>query len=162
SNGNYKLDSGEPGMVGLTVRLLNFYTNQVLQASTSDASGNYTFRNVVPGLFTLTDLPPGATLVNSPRASSRRRGQDIARLYVGSFTLVTLRGTVFDDLNGNRKLDSGEPGVGGLMVQLQYGANNVIQSTTCDANGNYSFSNVGPGRFIITDVPPGDTIVDVK
>jgi hypothetical protein len=52
----------------------------------------------------------------------------------------TISGTVFDDLNNTGILVAGEQGIPGSSVQLYNAAGTLINSTTTDANGNYSFS----------------------
>jgi SdrD B-like domain len=51
---------------------------------------------------------------------------------------------VFDDLNGNGIQDAGEPGIGSVTVTLTY-PNGQTATTTTDANGLYSFTNLAPG-----------------
>lgn len=57
---------------------------------------------------------------------------------------------VWNDLNNNGIQDAGEPGIAGVTVTL-YGADGttVIATTTTDALGNYQFTNLGAGTYIV-------------
>jgi SdrD B-like domain/HYR domain/Secretion system C-terminal sorting domain len=66
---------------------------------------------------------------------------------------------VFRDSNGNGIQDAGEVGVAGVTVKLYDSANNVIATTTTDANGKYLFDNLTAGNytveFVKTTLPSG-------
>ena len=57
---------------------------------------------------------------------------------------LDLTGTVFDDANGSQVQNGAEVGTnaGGLYVNLLDGSNNVVATTTVDANGLYTFTTV--------------------
>jgi CSLREA domain-containing protein len=62
----------------------------------------------------------------------------------------SISGTVFNDLNGNGTQDAGEPGLSGVTIELLNGYyESTGISTTTDANGNYSFTSVGAGYYIV-------------
>ena len=60
---------------------------------------------------------------------------------------------VWFDANANGVQDAGEDGVAGVTVQLNDAAGNVIDSTTTDSTGNYSFT-VDAGIYSIGIVEP--------
>ncbi len=65
------------------------------------------------------------------------------------------------DTNGNGIQDAGEPGLGGVTVELRQGPN-VIATTTTDANGNAVFVNVVPGTYTaVIQRPSGYTFTPV-
>ncbi len=72
------------------------------------------------------------------------------------FAPASLSGRVFVDRNGNG-LDDGEPGIAGVRIVLA-GRNDLGQRvrlvTYTDANGNYSFTDLRPGRYIIRERQP--------
>src|SRR5439155_11135101 len=71
------------------------------------------------------------------------------------FKLVTISGTVFNDLDGDGSQESGEPGLQNWAVDLMKGLTLVAQKLT-DASGNYSFTNLGPGTYTIQEeLQPG-------
>ena len=70
----------------------------------------------------------------------------------------SISGFVFNDLNSNGKRDSGETGLSKVTVYLDVNNNKKIdtneKSTTTDGAGNFSFSNVAPGAYIIRQIVP--------
>ena len=68
--------------------------------------------------------------------------------------LGSIGDTVFRDNNGNGVTD-GEPGVANVTVQLKDCSGNVLQTTTTNSNGNYSFGNLSAGCYSVTVLLPG-------
>ena len=62
-------------------------------------------------------------------------------------------GIKFEDLNANGVRDPGEPGLSGFTISLSPNAPGQppLQSVVTDANGNFLFSNVTPGTFILSE-----------
>ena len=56
---------------------------------------------------------------------------------------------VWNDLNANGIQDAGEPGLAGVTVSLSNGA-----TTTTNASGAYSFTNLVPGTYTVTVATP--------
>jgi hypothetical protein len=65
-------------------------------------------------------------------------------------TTGSISGTKYNDLNRNGTRDANELGLKGWVIQLKAGTTTV--STTTDANGNYTFSNVTPGTYKVREV----------
>ena len=69
----------------------------------------------------------------------------------------SISGTVFQDDNGNGIQDAGEVGIEGVTVTLtgtdDFG-NDVELTVLTDANGNYSFENLNPGTYTVTQTQP--------
>lgn len=57
-----------------------------------------------------------------------------------------LSGIKWDDANGNGQFDDGEEGLSGWSIQLDTG-----QSTTTDGNGAYSFTDLEPGTYTVSE-----------
>lgn len=64
---------------------------------------------------------------------------------------ATIRGSKFNDLNGNGVRDPGEPGLGNWTIQVTDSSGNV-QTTTTDSAGNYSFIVPAPGTYTVSEV----------
>jgi hypothetical protein len=64
-----------------------------------------------------------------------------------------ISGTVFIDRNGDGQPDSGDTPVG-TTVTLYDDQGNVVQTTTTNGSGFYSFSDVPPGEYTVQVVPP--------
>ncbi|MFY7880538.1 MAG: SdrD B-like domain-containing protein [Lacibacter sp.] len=88
-------------------------------------------------------------------------GQNLRTLDAGIVpgVLSSIGDRVWNDLNSNGIQDAGEPGIAGVTVELLDGAGNAIDPdgagpltrtvSVTDAFGNYIFSNLGNGSYII-------------
>ena len=69
----------------------------------------------------------------------------------------SISGTVFQDDNGNGIQDAGEVGIEGVTVTLtgtdDFG-NPVDITVVTDASGNYTFDNLNPGSYTVTQTQP--------
>ncbi|WP_347250248.1 SdrD B-like domain-containing protein, partial [Zoogloea sp.] len=153
-------DTGDTPIAGVTVELKDS-TGTVVQTTTTDANGNYTFNNVPTGTYTVvetnkpgyTDVgdvdggnPNVITVILPPGSSST--GNDFV-----DERPATLGDRVWEDKNANGVQDAGESGIAGVTVQLKDAGGNVVQSTTTDANGNYGFT-VTPGTYSVAVLKP--------
>ena len=69
---------------------------------------------------------------------------------VSSFTPIAISGQAFKDLNGDGVKDAGEPGIDGVTITLDRGADGTVDATTTTSGGGlYSFSGLGPGTYRI-------------
>jgi hypothetical protein len=148
-NGNGSFNTGEPGISGVTVTLSNGAT------TTTNASGFYSFTNLLPGTYSVTetDLPGYLSTGDTQGANNN---------VVGNITVAagatssgnnffdcqpaTITGYVYNDQNGNGSFDAGEPGISGVTLTLSNGA-----TTTTDASGFYSFTNLSAGTYSVTE-----------
>ena len=60
---------------------------------------------------------------------------------------AVIRGTVYDDLNGDGNFDAGEPGMPGVSVQL---SGTATTTALTQADGSYSFSGLNAGTYNVT------------
>jgi len=84
----------------------------------------------------------------------------------GLFTGITVGDLVWNDSNNNGLKDSTESGIGGVQVELvstgadgQIGgtgenADVVVQTTSTQSNGSYSFRTYAPGLYYVRLTPP--------
>jgi predicted extracellular nuclease len=99
------------------------------------------------------DFPETAR--NDANSPTRLSDHDPVVSYYKIFLPITISGQVFNDLDGDGLKDAGEPGLQGVTIQLDLDADGGVDATTAtDANGNYSFQNLGPGVYRIREVPP--------
>ena len=61
---------------------------------------------------------------------------------------------MYNDLNADGALETGEPGLAGRTVQLLDSSSNVVATTTTDATGDYSFTGVAAGSYTVAAVTP--------
>jgi hypothetical protein len=130
----------------------------LIATTTSAGDGSYSFSNVGPGLYTLQEVhmdewfqtapvdPPG-TFVVQAISSTNPGGLDF-----GNFQLITVTGTVYNDMNGDGMRDNGEPPLQGWTVLLFDPAGNIVATTTSAADGSYSFEDLFPGTFTVGEV----------
>jgi outer membrane protein assembly factor BamB len=71
----------------------------------------------------------------------------------------TLSGTVWQDLNKDKTINPGEPGISGVKVDLFKDSNQngsldrtdeLVATTTTDSDGNYSFTITSTGRYFVS------------
>ncbi len=99
----------------------------------------------------------GSPAITSVHASPSKTGNNSETVIPGSCPgTMKLGNLIFDDKNENGMLDAGETGISGMVINLYKDAdgNNspdgaVVASTTSDANGNYYFSNLDEGKYLV-------------
>jgi hypothetical protein len=87
-----------------------------------------------------------------PASSARRAGLRLEALEDRSLP-STLSGMVYSDANNNGSLVPGDAGVARVTITLT--GNNTSLTQTTDANGQYSFANLAPGTYTLTETEPG-------
>lgn len=175
--------SGETGIAGITMTLsgTDIFGQAVLLTATTDASGNYTFDNAGVGLrpsdasgYTITQgvVPApyldgketagtllGSTVVNDAISGivlpqdTAATGYLFGELPPGSFS-----GVVYSDADNDGVKDAGENGIGGVTVTLT-GTDDLGNSvnrttTTAVGTGAYSFADLRPGNYTLTETQP--------
>lgn len=82
-------------------------------------------------------------------------GTDSKQIYIGAPSMIS--GTRWDDLNGDGVLDVDEPRLADSRIFIDENRNaawdNDEPSTFTDANGDYSFTNLPPGTYVVVDEP---------
>ncbi len=184
-NKNGFQEPGEPGIAGVTVRLLDGTTNAVIATTTTDINGKYIFNDLPAGNYkvefvtpagytTTTKLNSNVTAsgvdsdvdpVNSRTATfALAAGQRITTVDAG-YWLTTPPGTgkigdrVWLDANQNGIQDATEASVQGVTVTLYDAANTAIKMAVTDANGNYLFTDLAAGNYTVgfSNLPAGYT-----
>jgi Ca2+-binding RTX toxin-like protein len=146
TNGNGVLDSGESGLSGWTVDLIN--SSQTTITTTSSANGQYSFTGLVPGIYTVQIVSQSGYVASSP---SRVNVTDVNgradTVNFGEFAPVTVSGEVFDDPTDSGTFNTGDSGLAGVTVELIQGSQ--VEETTSGSGGLFSFANIGPGSFTL-------------
>ena len=172
TNVNGIQDSGETGISGVTVDLMDSTGTSILQSTTTDSSGIYNF-TVVPGSYIVQFVQPSGY-----SASPQYRGTDTtidsnANISTGKSDVVTvaagatdntidagffqpasLGDFVWNDLNANGVQDTGESGIPDVTVNLFNSTNTLIATTSTDTSGLYKFDNLAPDGYIVEFVRP--------
>ena len=76
----------------------------------------------------------------------------------------TIRGTKWNDLNGNGIKDDNEPGLAGWTIYLDENENGQLDDgetfVITDAEGNYLFEDLeAPGTYVVAEVPKSSDVV---
>ena len=153
-NGNGLQNPGEAGIAGVLVALLG---NQgvVKESMVTSGDGSYRFAGIIPGLYTVRETDPegySSTTSNTVAVSVAAAGSGSANF--GDQEQGTLSGVVFNDLNGNGLQDSGEAGMGGIVVTLLDSKGSTVQAEVTSGNGTYCFSSVSPGPYKVEETDP--------
>ncbi|HEY7209270.1 MAG TPA: carboxypeptidase regulatory-like domain-containing protein, partial [Bryobacteraceae bacterium] len=106
-------------------------------STTADASGNYTFGNLVNGAYTVTPSKIGFAFAPVSQ-NVTVNGANVSNVnFTASSTTFSLSGTI---TNG-----------AGSIISLSGGAG----STTADSSGNYIFNNLANGTYTVTPSKTG-------
>ena len=106
-----------------------------------------------------------AQLFNGPMTVKLGMDGSFIGLLCGNFTqhggrgpVPEIRGTKYEDMNGNGQRDAGEPGVAGFEIVLHLNGHEVARTTT-GADGRYAFAlnaeanrQLGAGTYTLTEV----------
>ncbi|OCQ90549.1 hypothetical protein BCD64_28195 [Nostoc sp. MBR 210] len=173
ANNNGIQDTGEVGIGGVTVELINPANGNVIATTTTDGNGGYQFSGLIPGEYQVRFTAPTGYIfsptnqgnddaVDSDANTSTGLTQTVTltsgefngTLDAGLVALASLGNFVFEDTNANGIQDAGEAGIGNATVNLLDANGNVIATTTTDGNGLYSFTNLQPGDYRVQFVQP--------
>ncbi len=158
----------EPGLAGVTVTLTgtDSANNPVNLTTTTSATGTYSFTGLPasnPAGYTVTisNLPAGFTPTTPTGAPSLSQtvvfppGANIDTVDFGVRQLpATIGNLVFRDDVGDGN-PAGKPGVPNVPVSLRDPAGNTVATTTTNASGNLTFTNVPPGiAYTVAVTPP--------
>jgi uncharacterized repeat protein (TIGR01451 family) len=153
-------DPGELGIAGVTVTL---YDNLGAVSGTriTAADGSYNFSTLPAGDYEVveTDLPGYISTTNNAVPAAVTAGSNLPVNYGdrlipgGNPSIIT--GTVYNDLNGSATRDPGEPGIGGVTIDLLNDSGIVIATATTALDGSYSFPSLAAGIYTVreTDLP---------
>jgi hypothetical protein len=137
-NSDAKLDAGDP-------------------TATTDANGNYKFTGLTAGTYVLFEVVKPNYRVSMPTGAAytvtlKAGGSATGRLFENTLKAL-IGGTVFNDANGNKIKDSTEQGLSGWRVYIDTNNDGVWESTEpsvlTDSNGNWAFTDLAPGTYVI-------------
>lgn len=170
-----KFNGPDTGIQGVTLTLSGGGLTTPATTQT-DAQGNYSFTSLTPGTYSLTETQPTSPANQSGTTRAGSAGGDTSTTNVisqirlstntaatgytfGEVPIVSTGGTVYEDLNGNGTIDSGETGIPNVSVTLTgtsvmtHAAITPITVTT-NSQGVYAFANLAPGTYTITETQP--------
>ena len=159
-NNNGVMDSGE-GVSGWGIVLdgtTAFHGIHITRTVNTASDGSYVFDHLAPGTYKISELsrpgwtqtiPSGAGTYTVNLGSSDVANQNFGNRVVNTPGTASIWGMKFNDLNNNG-VNNGDPGLPGWTILLKNASNNtVIRTTTTNAQGWYSFTNLVPGSYIV-------------
>jgi len=155
-----------------TIVMVEQGTNELIANTTCDATGNYSFSEIPNGQYTIFAVYDASTV-------------NTTKWYRGMLN-VTVNGS--DLIDQNMKINSSnnidhtivlgmleKSSISGMtyvmkpkypkestIVMVEQGSNELIANTTCDATGNYSFSEIPNGQYTIFAVYDASTVNTTK
>ena len=178
-NDNGVREQGELGIAAVTVRLFDAGGIEV-DATVTDANGYYEFVDLVAGEYTLRETQPqgyldGRDIVGTIAGQTVGRivgpGDEFAGVQLGwgqsgvNYDFGELRPT---SIRGRVQLSTrdgdcfGESAnhrpVVGAIVQLFHANGTLIHETSTDADGNYAFAGLRPGKYSLVELTPAGLI----
>ncbi|MDJ0647278.1 MAG: SdrD B-like domain-containing protein [Xenococcaceae cyanobacterium MO_188.B19] len=182
-------NAGESPLQGVTIELLDSDGNSIDSdpdtpntqptITTTDATGSYSFMDVVPGDYIVkqTNLSGYADVSDNDRVdddggaggvdddtnsntndnlipvSLSNQESDTGNDFIDEQT-GTISGEVLADTNND---DIGDAALAGVTIQLfEDGNTTAIATTTTNSTGNYSFTDVEPGNYTLVETNPSD------
>lgn len=173
-------NTGEPGLAGVMVILRNS-SGTPIDTTYTDQNGKYLFTNLAAGTYSVQvkNLPDGYSITSKDQGGNDATDSDAdpngitatvtlnggnpndmsldIGLVVGNASTRTasLGDKVWYDLDNDGIQDVTEPGAPGVKVYL-YAANGTtkLDSTVTDAQGNYIFTALSAGDYVVGIVMP--------
>jgi hypothetical protein len=145
-DGDGIMDMGEPGIEGATVTLLG------LDSTATDAMGHYVFSSIAAGAYTVVETDPVGFISTTPNQVSVTVVEEDVTVNFGDQSDVpiwSIYGIVYDDLNGDGVMDTGEPGIPDVIVTL-IGIGDVMTGI----DGSYAFAVAATGAYTVVETDP--------
>jgi uncharacterized repeat protein (TIGR01451 family) len=138
----------EPNMSGWSIVLTG---PGVSDTTVTDGNGRFEFTQLPPATYTVRELDqpgwrqtyPGAAGTHSVNLLGGRK-----EVYFGNTGTNSIRGTKFNDLDGDGVRDGGESGLANWTIRLTPGPSYSIT----DANGDSGFPALGAGTYTVTEI----------
>jgi SdrD B-like domain/Immune inhibitor A-like, MAM domain len=162
-NRNGVRDEGEQGLAGVTINLLrkvsrtNF--NQYKKTKT-DSSGYYEFLSLTPDTYKVAEMPPVGWWQSRPDSNyviALNPEGTFDTLNFGNYEIApgSISGMKFHDAEGDHVKDLTDEGLSDWTIELTgmtFYNTSVYQSIETDGNGNYTFTGLWPGEYIVSEV----------
>lgn len=174
-NDNGVFNGTDTPLTAVTIELLNS-SNAVIATTTTSADGSYVFQGLQPGTYSVREVNqpadtingqtiPGTVTIGAVGSAKTVSPSLISNIVLGpgvtatdnNFAEIpssrTLSGTIFFDQNDNGTQDANESGISAQIVNLtgnDINNNPVTRSATTAADGSYSFTDLPPGTYNVT------------
>lgn len=168
-NDNGLLDTGEQGIAGVTLYLLDGQGN-IVASTLSAADGSYAFTGLHPGVYGVVEVQPAGYFDGQDRVGSLggvlSANDQVTLVSVGSgqhgvgydfaeIPPASIAGRVYADDNNNGAFDPGELPIAGVTLELLDADGNPTGITTVTAaDGTYAFTDLAPGVYGVRQFQP--------
>ncbi len=102
------------------------------------------------------DRPARSPVIAGSRTVQVAAGDVLDGIDFGNFRKITIRGSIYEDHNGNGLQDTEDQGLAGWTLFLDADDSGTLDageaSTQTDAQGNYAFLDLGPGTYRVRQV----------
>ena len=140
----------------------------------TNAAGEYEFTNLLPGTYSVVEFTPAGLIDGDDHVGTINGvhvgvatddnlggivltgGQNGVHYDFCELLPASIAGRVFFDPNEDCIFDENDQPLSGVTVQLLNEQGTVIQTTTTDANGEYRFENLVPGKYAVREFQPPD------
>ncbi len=139
-NSNGRLDPGEPSTV-------------------TNAQGNYAFVNIPAGTYSVREVqqPGFRQTTPDPGPVNVTSNATVNNVNFGNvFFVGSISGLKYNDLNANSIRDATDPPLANWQIYLDLNGNGRLDpgepNTITNPQGNYTFGNVSPGSYLVREV----------
>ncbi len=120
------------------------------------STGAYSFKRLFRGIYKVSEFSQlGWTPTTAPDLTvtlpGSKSNQNFGNKLVTQPNKASVWGVKFNDINGNG-INNGEPGLSGWTIKLKNLTTSVELTTTTNVNGWYSFTNLDPGNYQVSEV----------
>ncbi|MEO1370152.1 MAG: SdrD B-like domain-containing protein, partial [Acidobacteriota bacterium] len=160
-------DTGESGLEGVTVHLHDAADGSVLDSTQTDSSGAYLFESGPGDFFLVFEAPAAYVFADKDQGSDDSVDSDVEPSTGQTAEFSALEDGVQDaglangvgdrvwlDSDADGLQDGGEPGLGGVTVELFELGGALLSSTASDADGRYAFADLVPGDYYVVFTAP--------
>jgi protocatechuate 3,4-dioxygenase beta subunit len=161
-------DAGEEGLEGVLVELID-RSGTVVASTRTNAEGRYSFANLRAGEYLVRETQPVGYFQGGQTAGSKGGNTSLAdhisAVPVGWGEVLTnynfcellpaeISGVVYVDRDADCVRDMDEDGLAGVLIELIDNTGNVIATTTTNSTGQYSFTNLRAGEYLVRETQP--------
>ena len=160
-------DANEQGLAGVTIELRDA-TGRVVAQTMTDSNGRYEFTNLRPGDYQIFEYQPegyfqgseslgsggGSVLGQDLLAVGLAAGTDLVDYNFCELAPASVSGLVWSDPDLNQQYDPGDMPLPGVLIELLNHNDEVVQTTTTNPSGEYSFDQLRPGRYSVRQSHP--------
>ena len=161
------------GIADVTIQLFNADGDLVAETLT-DENGDYEFTDLGPGTYSIVEQQPDG-FVDAEESLGSIRGVEVGTINNDRFSNIVLgageQGVNYDfcedtpsSIGGNVGANvpgGNKVGIAGVTIQLFNADGDLVAETLTDENGDYEFTDLGPGTYSIIERQP-DGFLDAE